>query len=147
MKKEKKGIVKDNHELYIRKIFANNLKKLRGDRHMSQMELAAAANLSSNFINEMENEKKWPSIETLAKLMKALSVEPVHFFTPDIVMKINDADILKRELSALITTVINERIERYTNNSQIAEKPSADAGSIVSERRGSPRGDNKSRMK
>ena len=113
MKNEKKKIINDKHELYIRKIFANNLKKLRSDRHMSQMELASAADLSSNFINEMENEKKWPSIATFTKLVKVFSVEPARFFLPEAVIKIDDADILKEELSGLISAVVNERIEYY----------------------------------
>ena len=125
MKKKKKPILADNHELYIRKIFAKNLKKLRSDRHLSQMELALIADLSTNFINEIENEKKWPSIGSLAKLVRALSVEPVHFFAPETIV-FNDTEMLKAELSTLITAIVNERIERYAGNPPIgpeANKP------------------------
>ena len=115
MKKEKKTKETDKHELYIRNIFARNLRKLRSDRHMSQMELADIADLSCNFINEIENEKKSPSIETLAKLVNALSVEPVRFFAPEILFKTSNAKMLKTELSSLNTAVaeLNEKIDRY----------------------------------
>ena len=119
MKKEKKAPVIIKNELYLRKLFAGNLKKLRSDRHMSQMELASTADLSSNFINEMEHEKKWPSIETLAKLTRAFSIEPVLFFASENMIKVDDVYILKADLNDLITTAVNERIERYINDSQI----------------------------
>jgi len=112
MKKEKKVEEKDKHELYIRNIFAKNLKKFRSDRHMSQMELSSISNLSCNFINEIENEKKWPSIESLAKLVKALGVEPYDLFSPEIMLKTNQAEMLKTKLSGLITTVVNESIDQ-----------------------------------
>ena len=119
MKRKKEPKSEDTYVLYIRKIFAKNLKKLRSDRRLSQMDLALIAGLSTNFINEIENEKKWPSIDSLAKLVKALSVEPAHFFTPETIV-FNDTEMLKTELSTLITAIVNERIERYTNNSPVA---------------------------
>ena len=82
------------------------------------MELASIADLSPNFINEIENEKKWPSIESLTKLVRALSVEPAVFFQPETIVEINDTDMLKAELSTLITAAVNEGIERYTNKSR-----------------------------
>jgi len=114
MKKEKSDIV-DTHEIYIRKIFARNLKKLRNDRHMSQMELASVADISTNFINEIEHEKKWPSIETLAKLVMALSVEPAHFFASEIMFKTDNAEMLIAELNSLNTAVaeINKKVDRF----------------------------------
>lgn len=114
MAKKKKAAILDNHELYIRNLFAKNLKRLRNERDISQMELADIANLSTTFINEIENERKWPSIESLTKLVKALGVEPNQFFTPDIVMEPSDADILKSKLASLITSAVNESIDSYT---------------------------------
>ena len=87
------------------------------------MELASIADLSPNFLNEMEHEKKWPSIETFAKLMRALSIEPVLFFASESMIKVYDAQLLKTELTDLITTVVNERMERYISNFQTAPEP------------------------
>ena len=127
MKNEIEAEEKDIHEIYIRKIFARNLKKIRGDRHMSQMDLASVAEISTNFVSEIENEKKWPSIETLAKLVKALSVEPENFFAPEIIFKTNNADMLKSELSKLNTAVteLNQRINRYTTDTSETEPDQA----------------------
>lgn len=118
MEEEKKAVNNiDDHEFYIRKTFAENLKKFRNVRKMSQMELAFAANLSSNFINEIENVKKWPSIKTLTKLVEVLNVEPFLLFAPETVLKINDKELFKAELITLITAVLNEGFDRYTVNS------------------------------
>jgi len=116
MKKEKKDKEIEQHENYIRKIFARNLKKLRGERHISQMELASIANISPNFINEIENERKSPSIETFAKLVKALSVEPARLFEPEIMLEANNAEMLKTELNSIITTAVNESVDRHIND-------------------------------
>ena len=123
MKKEKKPVILDEYETYIRNLISRNLKRIRGDRRMSQMELAAIANLSCNFINEIENEKKSPSIESIAKLVKALGVEPFLLFAPEIMFKTSNAEMIKAELNSLNITVadINTRINRYIINASDIE--------------------------
>ena len=114
MAKKKKAVILDPVELYIRNLFAKNLRRLRNERSISQMELADMADLSTTFINEIENERKWPSVESLTKLVRALGVEPGQFFSPDIVMEPSDAEILKSKLANLITSAVNESIDSYT---------------------------------
>ena len=48
--------------------------------NISQMNLAVDAGLTHNFINDIENGKKWVSAETIAKLAVALKAEPYQFF-------------------------------------------------------------------
>ena len=64
----------------IRSIFSTNMKRLRRLLNMSQMDLAAEADLALNFISDLENGKKWLSPETLGKLSIALKVAPHQFF-------------------------------------------------------------------
>ena len=73
MKETMKGIS-------IRSLFSRNLKRLRNIANMSQMSLADEAGLTHNFINDIENGKKWVSAETIAKLAIALKAEPYQFF-------------------------------------------------------------------
>ena len=47
---------------------------------LSQVNLAAEADLTHNFINDIESGKKWVSAETLEKLSIALKAEPYQFF-------------------------------------------------------------------
>jgi len=64
----------------IRSLFSRNLKRLRSIANKSQLSLAIDAGLTHNFINDIENGKKWVSAETIAKLAIALKAEPYQFF-------------------------------------------------------------------
>jgi transcriptional regulator with XRE-family HTH domain len=63
-----------------RRLLSKNLKRLRGIAKLSQVNLAVEANLTHNFINDIESGKKWISAETLEKLSVALKAEPYQFF-------------------------------------------------------------------
>jgi transcriptional regulator with XRE-family HTH domain len=67
----------------IRLLFSKNLKRLRTLRNLSQLNLANKADLAHNFINDIENGKKWVSPKTIEKLSRALNVEPHQFFLSD----------------------------------------------------------------
>ena len=64
----------------IKGLFSKNLKRLRNMAKLSQVSLAAEADLTHNFINDIESGKKWISAETLEKLSLALKAEPYQFF-------------------------------------------------------------------
>ena len=64
----------------LQELFSKNLKRLRTEANVSQLTLANQIKLSHNFINDMENGKKWASAKTIAKLAWALQVEPFQFF-------------------------------------------------------------------
>ena len=67
----------------VRSLFSRNLKRLRRIANISQVSLAADAGLTHNFINDIENGKKWVSAETIGKLAMALKAEPYQFFISD----------------------------------------------------------------
>ena len=71
-----------DEENEIRNLFGKNLKRLRSSAHLSQISLANQADVAQNFINDIENGKKWVSAKTIGKLAKALEVEPYQFFIP-----------------------------------------------------------------
>ena len=70
-------------ESYIRTLLSRNIKRLREDAKMSQLKLSNESGLAHNFINDIENGKKWISPKTLAKLSIALKAEPHLFFISD----------------------------------------------------------------
>lgn len=79
----------------IRDLFSKNLKMLRTRQRLSQLALSARAGLAHNFVNDIENGKKWVSPETIAKLAEVLDVEPGDFFqanplTPPEATKLRD---------------------------------------------------------
>jgi transcriptional regulator with XRE-family HTH domain len=69
-----------NNGIDIRRLLSKNLKRLRSIAKLSQVNLAAEADLTHNFINDIESGKKWVSAETLEKLSVALKAEPYQFF-------------------------------------------------------------------
>lgn len=58
---------------------------LRERRHMTQQELAKAADVSQSTIAHIENNKKDPSISTLKKIANALDVHIAVLFSTDTV--------------------------------------------------------------
>jgi len=67
-------------EYGIRTILAANVQRLRKASDLSQLDLSKLTKLTHNFINDIENEKKGISLETIGKLSKALKVEPYQLF-------------------------------------------------------------------
>jgi len=64
----------------IREIFGRNLKHYRDKKNLSQFALSSKAGLAHNFVNDVENRKKWVSPETISKLVLVLDVEPYQLF-------------------------------------------------------------------
>jgi transcriptional regulator with XRE-family HTH domain len=67
----------------VRNILSENLKKLRGYRGWSQMDLAEKASLSPNFVSDIERGLKWPYPETLQNLAAAFEVAVYELFKPE----------------------------------------------------------------
>jgi transcriptional regulator with XRE-family HTH domain len=67
----------------IRVLLGKNLRRIRTLQNMSQLNLSGRTGLAHNFINDIENGKKWASPKTLAKLTAALKVETYQFFLPE----------------------------------------------------------------
>jgi len=101
---------------YIRNLFAKNLKRYRELSKTSQMDLAAASGLAHNFINDIENEKKFVSDETIAKLAKALDVEPYKFFLPSEKLSTQGEDIIAEDFTESIGVLVKEYCSNYFKN-------------------------------
>jgi transcriptional regulator with XRE-family HTH domain len=67
----------------IRILVGKNLRRFRELQNISQFNLAIKADLTQNFIADLEKGKKSPSCKTLAKLSSAFKVEPYQFFLPE----------------------------------------------------------------
>jgi transcriptional regulator with XRE-family HTH domain len=68
---------------YVRAVLSGNIRKLRNRREWPQAELAKRANISRNFLSEIERGRKWPYPETLQNLAEAFGVEVFEFFKPE----------------------------------------------------------------
>jgi transcriptional regulator with XRE-family HTH domain len=76
----------------IRRLFAQNLKRLRELQNISQLDLSGMTGLTHNFINDIENCKKWISSDTLARLTTALRVQPFQFFLSEVLAEDRGGD-------------------------------------------------------
>jgi transcriptional regulator with XRE-family HTH domain len=98
---------------YIRNLFAKNLKRYRELAKISQMDLAVASGLAHNFINDIENEKKFVSDETIAKLAKALDVEPYKLFLPVSKLNAHGEEIIAEDFSESIGVLVKKYCSSY----------------------------------
>jgi transcriptional regulator with XRE-family HTH domain len=89
----------------VRALFSRNLKRLRAARNLSQLALSSLTGLTHNFINDIENGKKWVSPETIAKLSAALQAEPYHFFLPVAKMSREDRDLVSGYLDEVTDSI------------------------------------------
>ena len=62
---------------------AKNLRRLRHARGLSQEELAAHAEISGNYVGQLEREEKAATVDVLERLASVLMVDPSEFFRRD----------------------------------------------------------------
>jgi transcriptional regulator with XRE-family HTH domain len=100
----------------IRRIFARNLRRLRGLQNISQLDLSSMTGLTHNFINDIENCKKWISSETLAKFSSALKAQPYQFFLSEIQAEEFEADpmgLYREDFVDMFQKAISDWMENY----------------------------------
>jgi len=90
----------------IRDTFSCNLKHFRTRAGLSQLTLATDLGMAPNFISDIECGKKWISPETLAKLSKALKIEPYQFFLPNQGISDDTVKLLKAFTSDLTESIL-----------------------------------------
>ena len=108
----------------LRQVLSKNIKSLRSQRSLSQVELAEKADISIPFLSNIERSKKWPYPETLVKLAKALDVEVYMLFqekapspTADVQ---NTLARFKKDISVslhkTVATAIDSSLEEMTSH-------------------------------
>jgi len=66
----------------MRQIVARNLRRIRGERSLTQEELGFRAEVNRSYISDLERGKYSASVEMLDKLARALNVDPATFLEP-----------------------------------------------------------------
>ncbi|AEF82408.1 transcriptional regulator, XRE family [Leadbettera azotonutricia ZAS-9] len=98
----------------MRAILSSNIKRHRSRRGWSQAKLAEEANISTNFLSDIETGKKWPYPETLMNLGKALNVEVYELFKPEEAIPNDIGVVLTRyteEASLKLTQMVSNSLE------------------------------------
>lgn len=81
----------------LRNVFIINLKRVRKEKKISQMRLAELCESSTSYIGEIEIGQKFPSIEMIEKIARALEVRPfLLFLDAQDAMLFSDEDFRKR---------------------------------------------------
>lgn len=81
----------------LRNVFIMNLKRVRKEKKISQMRLAELCESSTSYIGEIEIGQKFPSIEMIEKIARALEVRPfLLFLDAQDAMLFSDEDFRKR---------------------------------------------------
>lgn len=104
----------------IKKVFTSNIKKYRKLNGMTQMELSIAADLSVGFLCDLESGKKWGTLETMAKLAKALNIKPYQLLLPEedenaSVHIHKDLSELSKNLKNSVDLQIKDLIQKYAD--------------------------------
>jgi len=81
----------------IRALFGQNIKNYRNRRNWSQSDLAEFANISLNYIGDIERGNKWPHPDTLSRLADALGIKVFELFTEeDMEISIKTQELMNR---------------------------------------------------
>ena len=92
----------------IQKRLAENLRKIRKNKKLTQFELAIKCDLSEAMIKNIELNRSWPSEKTLSQITKALDIDIYKLILPVA------ADLeQKKEIKMSIKEEIIKEIRRY----------------------------------
>jgi transcriptional regulator with XRE-family HTH domain len=78
----------------------NQIKRIRTQKSLSQIELSLRAELSQSFLANLEKGKKLPSVLTIIKIADALEVNPKDFFPEKIGSETKQQ--IKEKISSLL---------------------------------------------
>jgi len=108
----------------IREILGLNIRFYRNLRGWSQTELAEKANISTNYLSDIETCKKWPFPEVLHDIAQGLNVEIYELFKPEktvehsagdtLVQYSEDAILLARKSYAALEHSLESLLKKYT---------------------------------
>jgi len=92
----------------IRAIFGQRIKAFRNRRNWSQADLAEYANISPNYLGDIERGKKWPHPDTLSKLADAFGVKVYEFFLEENMAISPDAKTLMGRFVKDVSIAVNK---------------------------------------
>ncbi|MBR1403071.1 MAG: helix-turn-helix transcriptional regulator [Treponema sp.] len=102
----------------IRETLAQNIKRFRETRNMSQADLAFEAGISIPFLSDIERGNKWPSPETIGKIAEAFHIESYLLFLPNFYEKEENKILIRRimnEISVAQNTAMKAVCEKYVH--------------------------------
>jgi transcriptional regulator with XRE-family HTH domain len=96
----------------LKQIFILNLKKFRKVEGLSQMSLAERCDTATSYIGEIEIGRRFPSIQLIEKMARALKVEPYRFFMDESSTDCEELDETINFLTRLPNSIRLDMIKR-----------------------------------
>jgi transcriptional regulator with XRE-family HTH domain len=106
----------------IRSLLSLNIKKRRQILGISQVNLAEKVGTSTQYIGQIEQNKKFPSPEMLERIAEALEVDSPQLFS----METYSQDAIqqfRKNLKANLEKAIDDLIDKGLTEAEILEKP------------------------
>ncbi|MBS1852796.1 MAG: helix-turn-helix transcriptional regulator [Acidobacteria bacterium] len=91
-------------------LFGSRIRSLREAADVSRERAAENADINANYLGEIERGEKWPSIDVIQRLARALKVSPSAFF--DFEGEENDAIALRSKLHELLASREIEQLQQ-----------------------------------
>ncbi len=92
-------------------LFGSRIRSIRESANLSRETVAERAGISANYLGEIERGEKWPTLDMIERIAKALEVSPPTFF--EYKAEEVDSNILLSKLQHLLS-------DRSTNQLQQA---------------------------
>ena len=101
----------------LRAILGKNVKLYRSRRNWSQADLAENANISINFLGDIERGKKWPHPDTLSKIAHALEIKIFELFLEENIDFDPKTQVIMNRFVKDASLTINKSISLSVNQS------------------------------
>jgi len=99
----------------VKKIFGNNLKKLRLQKELTQEQLAECLDLQVQTISYIENGRAFVSSDVCAKICNFFEVSLEVMFKPKFLEHTAKTEFLKKEIIQMLSDCDNRTLTKYRN--------------------------------
>ncbi len=99
----------------IKKIFGNNLRKLRITKGLTQEQLAEMLDMQVQSITFIENGRTFVSSEVIAKICNFFDVSLEFMFKPKFLEQTDKAENLKKEIIQMMSDCDDKMLTKYRN--------------------------------
>ena len=95
-------------------ILSSNIRQYRLRGKWSQAVLAEKADISINFLSDIENGKKWPSPRTMIKFAKAFNLEVYELLKPETMLPDDTGQVVSKYTEEVLKA-INQSVGNIQN--------------------------------
>lgn len=91
----------------LEKTVIDNIRKIRKEKGISQIRLAAYCDTSASYIGLMESYKNIPKLSTIEKIAEALNISPIELFKESTDLNLNGKNIKKENIERIKIEILN----------------------------------------